>query len=604
MVKNHFDVIFCVPPFASTLKPAIGVSILKSHCEKLGLNTIVRYSNLSIAQLLGVKDYEKIAYSSFSLMIGEVLFRELAFPNKLGETRDFLIDFFNTHGPLKTTIDKNVEVDLQLALKTLDVLPHFVKSEAHRLSNFEAKIIGFSSMFQQTNASIALANEVKKLRPSTNIVFGGPNFDGEMGREISSICPSVDYVFSGEADQFFPTFAKHLIESGEKPTSKIITCSPTKFLDDVESPEYGDYFHQLKKITGIEIEELQLPIETSRGCWWGQKNHCTFCGLNANGMNFRRKSDTRIQTELKSIIERFGVRRFQATDNIMPINFCEKVLQEVRTEIGDLDFFYEVKSNLKSRDLDAFVRNGVNTVQPGIESLSSSILKRINKGVSGTKNLWLLREAASRKIGLVWNLLVDIPGDHFSDYSEMMTLFPKIVHLEPPDGLSPILIDRFSPYHKNPELFSINHITPLKSYEYAFPSDCDLSKIAYHFVGDYSSAWRQHSNLKVKFTELVIDWQALWNTSNRPPVCYGVNLEDGRLFIEDTRFSERQSRYILSSSEAQALSSFEKPRPVNKTTMTDKIQKLINLNLVVKHEEFFVSLVTDPNKAFQLRKTS
>ena len=29
-----------------------------------------------------------------------------------------------------------------------------------------------------------------------------------------------------------------------------------------------------------------LLIETSRGCWWGERNHCTFCGLNGSSMSF------------------------------------------------------------------------------------------------------------------------------------------------------------------------------------------------------------------------------------------------------------------------------------------------------------------------------
>ena len=30
-----------------------------------------------------------------------------------------------------------------------------------------------------------------------------------------------------------------------------------------------------------------LFLETSRGCWWGQRMHCTFCGLNGSGMVYR-----------------------------------------------------------------------------------------------------------------------------------------------------------------------------------------------------------------------------------------------------------------------------------------------------------------------------
>jgi radical SAM superfamily enzyme YgiQ (UPF0313 family) len=39
-------------------------------------------------------------------------------------------------------------------------------------------------------------------------------------------------------------------------------------------------------------------METARGCWWGAKHHCTFCGLNQNDMAFRAKSPQCAMDEL------------------------------------------------------------------------------------------------------------------------------------------------------------------------------------------------------------------------------------------------------------------------------------------------------------------
>ena len=38
----------------------------------------------------------------------------------------------------------------------------------------------------------------------------------------------------------------------------------------------------------------QIPLETSRGCWWGMKHHCIFCGLNGKQMAFQDKSPDRV----------------------------------------------------------------------------------------------------------------------------------------------------------------------------------------------------------------------------------------------------------------------------------------------------------------------
>jgi radical SAM superfamily enzyme YgiQ (UPF0313 family) len=44
---------------------------------------------------------------------------------------------------------------------------------------------------------------------------------------------------------------------------------------------------------------VELLFEASRGCWWGAKHHCTFCGLNGLSMTFRSKSADRAYSEIK-----------------------------------------------------------------------------------------------------------------------------------------------------------------------------------------------------------------------------------------------------------------------------------------------------------------
>jgi magnesium-protoporphyrin IX monomethyl ester (oxidative) cyclase len=61
-------------------------------------------------------------------------------------------------------------------------------------------------------------------------------------------------------------------------------------LDGLPYPTFDDYFAQLRTTSFAKRVLPALVMETSRGCWWGAKHHCTFCGLNAEGMAFRSKS--------------------------------------------------------------------------------------------------------------------------------------------------------------------------------------------------------------------------------------------------------------------------------------------------------------------------
>src|SRR6185369_6099656 len=114
--------------------------------------------------------------------------------------------------------------------------------------------------------------------------------------------PFVDYVFSGEADFTFPKFVKRIAQHEPVSDLKGImyrdgstvqstgTADSVHELDKLPFPNYDDYFVQLET-TSLRQEIVPLvPFETARGCWWGAKQHCTFCGLNALTMTFRAKN--------------------------------------------------------------------------------------------------------------------------------------------------------------------------------------------------------------------------------------------------------------------------------------------------------------------------
>src|SRR5262249_12521667 len=59
--------------------------------------------------------------------------------------------------------------------------------------------------------------------------------------------------------------------------------APIVRLDDMDEspiPNYDDYFAYLAdtQALGRWVEPV-VPYQTARGCWWGEKTHCTFCGI-------------------------------------------------------------------------------------------------------------------------------------------------------------------------------------------------------------------------------------------------------------------------------------------------------------------------------------
>jgi len=50
---------------------------------------------------------------------------------------------------------------------------------------------------------------------------------------------------------------------------------------------YGSFLDALETNFPDGAVEPLLLFETSRGCWWGERSHCTFCGLNGLDLAYR-----------------------------------------------------------------------------------------------------------------------------------------------------------------------------------------------------------------------------------------------------------------------------------------------------------------------------
>jgi ribosomal peptide maturation radical SAM protein 1 len=253
-------------------------------------------------------------------------------------------------------------------------------------------------------------------------------------------------------------------------------------MDEAPIPDYVDYFKELKRC-GLE-HKINPPIlfESSRGCWWGEKAHCTFCGLNGQTMKYRAKSADKIERELMTQSRRYKVFTLEAVDNILDMESFKELLPRLADRGFDWAFFYEVKSSLNRNQVDLLKAAGVACIQPGIESLSTEVLKLMRKGVTAIQNIQLLKWGRENKIFIAWNLLYGFPGEKKEYYDEMLEIIPSITHLQPPTVVPRIVLERFSPYHFDAERLGIRNIKPVRMYRLIYPeSKVNLYDIAYFF---------------------------------------------------------------------------------------------------------------------------
>ena len=101
-----------------------------------------------------------------------------------------------------------------------------------------------------------------------------------------------------------------------------LTSPDTIFtLDDLPIPDFSEYYQRVEKSPLKESIHPALLLETARGCWWGAKQHCTFCGLNGSFMEFRSKSPQAFAEEVLALAARHQVMDIAVSDNILDPQF-------------------------------------------------------------------------------------------------------------------------------------------------------------------------------------------------------------------------------------------------------------------------------------------
>lgn len=484
-------VLLVAMPFASLNHPAIGLSLLQGSLQRLGFHADIRHLYIDFAEFIGIERYEAVNDDRYFLaLVGEWLFAP-SVQNGNGGEPDLAYITQVLFGEYRKVLDARRIVRI---LEARRMVNDFLEYCLNTFKWQDYDVIGFSSSFQQSMASLALAKRVKETYSDKLIVFGGANCEGEMGVELHRKFPFVDVVIGGEAELTFTELVRRrfaresllglpgtTVRETEGSTSPEQPSRPLKDLDELPELNYIDFLSDRSRAPNVAKSYDAVPLfESARGCWWGQKHHCTFCGLNALGMGYRSKSPTRAFDELVAIAERYG-REILVVDNILDMKYFSSFLPRLAGTTPPLLMHYEVKANLTSSQLALLARAGVRKIQPGLESFSTNILKLMRKGTTMLRNVQTLKLAAEAGIYVEWGHLYGFPGETIDDYARIIELVPLLTHLSPPSAVTRVRADRFSPYFYEPKSFGIS-IDPLPAYKHIYPfTEESIRRLAYHF---------------------------------------------------------------------------------------------------------------------------
>ena len=563
------DLILVSMPWSSLHRTPIQLGILHSAVENAGFTVgsrsffisamehfCSRTANLSLGERITISDCNVISNTYWRVGLGDWIFATLPYCAHSSDLDKEFFAYLECNEVPQEMISK--------AVRMRSLVPSFLEMCVEDIMTASPRVVGFTSSFSQNVSSLVLSKMLKERFPSVHIVFGGANCDGVTGAALHRMFPWVDTVVRGRGEYVLVELLRDVVSEKQitpqpglcyrqRNDSVVVDSGATQAIpmDEVPTPNYDEYFARLRRSPrGQELlSKIVVMFESARGCWWGEKSHCTFCGLNGSTMAFQSKNPRLVADEIYSLAFRYQQVNFEAADNIIDLKYMEELLprlSDYRREGIDLNLFYETKANLKKKFVKAMRDAGIRRIQPGIESLSSPVLKLMRKGVTAFQNIRLLKWAQQFNIAVQWNLIYGTPGETFEEYERMASVMQSLTHLQPP-STGQLVIERFSPYHQNPSAFGLTDVEPCAFYKFLYGERAPLNDLAYDFSHKYADGRDPAAYLSIVKSAIDVWREGFYEGINSLTYKRGPNF----LVISDRRSNLEACDYHLGPTESE-----------------------------------------------------
>ncbi|MDU6876860.1 MAG: B12-binding domain-containing radical SAM protein [Clostridium botulinum] len=291
----------------------------------------------------------------------------------------------------------------------------------------KADLVAFSCYIWNLQYVEELANLIKLVSPSTEIIFGGP----EVSYDSESFLKRVpgEYVIEGEGEETF---------------RELIQCKiKNKNLDKVKGLyiKNADNIVYTGKRPNISMDSIVFPYkkdedlknkivyyEASRGCPF----NCKYC-LSSTLHGVRFHDIERVKKEIKFLVDK-NVKLIKFVDRTFNCNhkFAMEIWEYIASLDTDATFHFEISADLLTEEeLDILKKaeNGRIQFEIGVQTTNNEVLKNINRYV----NFQTIKEKVEelkklKNIKQHLDLIAGLPGE---DYNSFKKSFNDVYSIEP-----------------------------------------------------------------------------------------------------------------------------------------------------------------------------
>ncbi|MEW6363686.1 MAG: RiPP maturation radical SAM C-methyltransferase [Acidobacteriota bacterium] len=567
------DICLVNMPYTPIERPSVALGLLQAVLIRDGWAVETVYADLLFAREIGLHRHMLITGTRPQDALGDWTFSHLVFPG-FESDHDRFIRRLIDRNRMYRGCDAGELKDIMLSVR--EKAGRFVDDLAGRILERKPFMVGCGTTYMQHLSSIALLKRVREFSPDVVTVMGGANCETIMGRSTHSFFPWVDYVVSGEADALITPLVRAIREKGTEVAPEMLPegvfapvhrrigyprgpadgapRATVESLDDLPVPDYDDYFRTLKESSFRDKIAVSLPIETSRGCWWGEKSGCVYCSLNGCGRRFRSKLASQVVRDLDSLYHRHGVTRFLAADNSLEMRYFRTLFPDLARKRSPYRIYYQIMSNLSREQVRTMRDAGLTWVWCGIESLSDKVLAHMNKGCKSWQNVQFLKWCRQYGVYVGWYIMCDFPGEADEWYWEMARMLPLLSHLQPPWAFARVRLDRYSQYHGRPQEFGLK-LQPAELFSYIYPISPDaLASLVCFFEDEERAIDPRFETLLTRpgilaASKAAAQWKIAFWSESAP--CLIMTVTDSAVRIRDTRPVAVASSFVLEGVERE-----------------------------------------------------
>lgn len=463
-------------PWPLANRPSIQLGTLKSFIENKAADVKIdcHHPYLEVGNLLGLKAYNDIAERTW---VAESVYAYLFNPTGRPEITDLVAKEYSAKA-------KGDPPDLENISRQIHRL-HQKKHLSLPWSSYD--LIGFSICLSQLTSSLYMIREIRNHHPRCPIVVGGSSCAGELGYSLLANSPEIDFVASGEGELPLLTLINRIKKGdfkGDDPAGLLWRDNRGNInggglkqllnLKELPVPDYSDYFEQLRGQSRLSNLIPNLPVETSRGCWWHRVKSgsvdraCKFCNLNLQWRGYRSKEPIQVAREMEELASKHSSLKFSFTDNILDSRKLKGLFKSITDIDRSFEIFTELRASLSRGDLIQMRKAGVNQVQIGVEALSTRLLDKINKGTTAIQNMEMMKHCEELGIEHSSNLILGFPTSDGNDVEETLNNLKFVLPYQP---LRKVLfwLGQNSPVHLHPEQFGIRSVANHPHYKKLLP---------------------------------------------------------------------------------------------------------------------------------------